>query len=608
EGAGAGEVCGTVPVPTDWAPGAYLDVGEPAGLKRIFRSLVDLVEGCAEVDAATGLVDPGVRRFRVTAQTSSRATALRLDAPDGTAISAGLDGTTAQDGYQVTAQSDDDYVTFEVSLPPGKGAGNWGFITDPVTTAADRQMCVFHDLHFALADPNQQLAAGLTDKVMVAAVGPDGVATDLTLFQNAAVGASAIGPDGQPLKAAAAIEGGQVAVQIESRPTDARIELSLKLDLTTQSGLALAPLSGQFALVLALSKEFPIVSPSDVIDLGTAEKVKTASATVSLTGSSEGPTKVCFEPFVDVRVPQEAAGTQPVISETCVELQTGASAQVTVSVTPNKAAEGAGAARLPVVLHSAATADRPSQEARYEIPVEWRFSDPLNAPVAILVLLIVAALSVLLPLAAMGLANIVTAKFETSGLTVGRVPIVITDGVPKRAEGAEDRGGRLLDVFLDQDVAAITGPIRNRRKFSVLNIGFRARGTLNPFGVPTFRAIAPAGHKIMSSVHGPIRGDREADVSPGLGFVALVVAADSELAKPGRGVRAELIFLRRGAPAEFVDSSYAHRLTMRNIDWYRISDVWQRESDSYLDPADPVDQPPDASDGNQSLPSNPLFD
>ncbi|MDR1513159.1 MAG: VWA domain-containing protein [Propionibacteriaceae bacterium] len=608
EGQGqGGGTCGAVPIPSDWAPGLYIRADDTAALKRIFGSVADIVQGCTPADGDAKLIDPGIRRFRATIDTPRRATALRLDAPDGTVISAALSGATREGGHTVTVQSDDHYVAFEVSLPPGEGAGDWVFSTHPATAAADTSLCVFHDLHFELVDPDQQISAGGTAHIQVRAVGPDGVPTDLSVFRDAAVGASAIGPDGAIRKTAATVEDGEITVTLESFATDARIELSLSMNLTTRSGLALAPMSGWFPIALNLAVEFPAVSPSTELDLGTAVKVKPASATLSLMGSPVGPSKVCFDPFTRVAVPQDAAGTVPVISDACVELQASQSYDVTVTVTPTAAAEGAGAAVLPVVLHSAATAGRASQEVRYEIPVVWRFSDPMNAPVAIAVLVVIGLISILLPLLAMGLANIVSAKFDVKGLQAGEVAILVRDETVRRQVPGDGASGRVIDVYKDRDAGASAA---NSKHFTLHGIDFRAHGTLNPFGAPRFVATAPQGSKIMSSVGIPIPGDRQAPVSPGLGFVVLAVAADRDLASASADVPATLVFIVRDTSPFASDPGLADRLANKSMLWAKITDDWRPDPDERVERDDDPGAGPSPWGGGPGRPrrDDPYFD
>ena len=163
---------------------------------------------------------------------------------------------------------------------------------------------------------------------------------------------------------------------------------------------------------MLLSKEFPLVRPVDELNLGTAVKKKMTSAPIHIVGSPVGPTQVCFDQPTRVIVPKEAAGTTPQVPMGCLDINTGEAKDVQVEVQPTDAAEGAGSADLPITLHSATTPQKKSQQISYNLPLVWRFSDPLNPTVLIAVIATVGALSLLLPLLALGLANILSAKFE----------------------------------------------------------------------------------------------------------------------------------------------------------------------------------------------------
>lgn len=582
EGTDGGSLsCGTVPIPSDWAPGMYIRADDTAALRRIFGSVVGIVQGCTPVEpAGSTLIDPGIRRFRMTLETPEKVSALRLDAPDGTVIAVPPEGTTETDGYTVTAHTDDAYMALEVSLPADRGSGEWEVMTNPATTSSNRTLCVFHDLHLRLADPDQQITAGSPTEIVMEAVDVQDTPVDLSVFADVAVGASAVGPDGGVRTSAATVKGSKVLVKVQSEPTDARLELSVAMNLTTQSGLALSPLSGRFPLQLLLSKEFPVVQPSSQLDLGTAVKVGTTSGILKVIGSPVGPTKVCFGPFSDVSVPQEAAGTVPVISDDCVELQIGESTDVTVSVTPSSAAEGAGTADLSVTLHGSTASGAPPQEVSYAIPVLWRFSDPLNAPVAVAVLVVIGLVSVFLPLLAMGLANLLSARFEVRGMQAGSVPVLVNDAIPRRQTPIGTGPQRLVDVYKDRDPAAVAD---NPRHFSLFGIDFRAHATANPFGVPSFLATAPPGHRIISSVGLPLPGDRQAMVSPGLGFVMLAVASETDLAAISPEVPVHLVFIVRDTSAFARDPDLADRLATSSMAWNRVSEDWRPDPDQRTD-------------------------
>lgn len=567
EGEGKQQDCGTVPIPSDWAPGMYVRADDAAGLKRIFGSVLNTVLGCTTTGSLQNHIDPGIRRFRVTVETPKRVSSLRLDAPDGTGIPVPLSGTTTENGYVVTPQVDDHYVAADVVIPAGRLAGEWVVTTDPAVTINDMSFCVFHDLSLALADPKAQLTAGAELEVVVRAVDSAGAVASLADFGSVAAGASALGPDGDLRAAAAEVQGDDIIITLTTLPTDARVELSVTVDLTTKSGLELTPISGRFALALLLSKEFPLVRPADQLDLGTAVKKRPTSGTLTLTGSPLGPTRVCFAAPTSVVVPQEAAGTVPELQVGCVDLKTGEGRDVIATVQPTNAAEGAGSALLPITLHSVDTPEKPSQSVRFDLPVAWRFSDPLNAPVLIVVLVVVGLFSFLLPLLALVLANIVSARFETKGLRTGVLPVLVTSDGVRRQTPLRSEPERVIDAF----GLALT-PIKNAKRFRIDDVEFAAKATWNPFAAPSFTAVVPEGSRVLSSVGLP--GDnRTASVSPGLGFVVLAVVSDADLADGTLAkVPAKLVVLLRD---DEVAPDALDQIMNQRMNWSKIAETWR---------------------------------
>jgi hypothetical protein len=77
-----------------------------------------------------------------------------------------------------------------------------------------------------------------------------------------AVGASAVGPDKNIRKAAGMRRGNDIVVTLTPLPTDARLELSVSVQLKTRSGLVLTPVATRFKFGVQLAKEFPLVRPA----------------------------------------------------------------------------------------------------------------------------------------------------------------------------------------------------------------------------------------------------------------------------------------------------------------------------------------------------------
>jgi hypothetical protein len=292
-----------------------------------------------------------------------------------------------------------------------------------------------------------------------------------------------------------------------------------------------------------------------------------------------------------VIVPPEAAGTVPHVATGCIDLKVGEARNMDVSVEPVKAAEGAGAALLPVTLHSAATGSKKSQRVSFDLPLIWRFSDPLNRTVLIGVFAVVGLVSVALPLLAVGLANRLSARFETKGLRVGTIPVLVDTNGVRRQNRLQTRPDRVIDAF--NDLSVMRPP--NVHRFTVDDVELRARGTINPFGAPSFLATPPPGTKIMSSVGLSPAGDRRALVNPGLGFVVLAVVTDADLAAEKPNVPAKLVLLLRD---EQIDPAVLDQLMNQRMRWDKIAIDWRDGLDGSVSFGD--SQVRDIDDGSTS--------
>jgi hypothetical protein len=281
-----------------------------------------------------------------------------------------------------------------------------------------------------------------------------------------------------------------------------------------------------------------------------------------------------------------------------------------VSVTPAAAAEGSGSAALPITLDGATTANGPSQPITYDLPVVWRFSDPLNAPIAIVAVVIVAVVSVLLPLLAMGIANKRSAKFDVAGLRYGLVKATLRNDqvmrIPLDSDEHTSRDPNLvLDVWHDGQ-QALPAEVRDPTDFELRGVRFRAKGSLNPFEPPSFTAAAPPGARILSSSSGrEIPGNRAANVGAGLGFVVLAIVTDAFLASAADALPVDLLFLARdtakfnaGEPGG--SPGLADVLMNREMVWSKITD-WRPDPAQRVDLPDREAQSPSPSEGRRSL-------
>ncbi|WP_431240978.1 hypothetical protein ACQ86B_29075 (plasmid) [Mycolicibacterium aichiense] len=591
-GSSASMQCGRNPIPPDSAGGVYIQADDAAALRRLFGSLGNLVRGCTPQGDRAGRIDPGVRSMNITINTPAKLSTVRLDAPDGSTITVAADGsTTSPSGYTAVAHSDDTYTSIQVDFPAAKGSGQWIVSAGQAITARDVEFCVFSGLHLARVDPKSAPIAGGPADIVYHAVDSAGNEADLSDYKDVAVGGAAVAANGDIRKTTAIRDGNHIVVRVDTLPIDARLQVRLTAAPTTVSDLALTPLAVDEGVGFTLSKEFPTVTPIDQLNLGTARKLQPATATLSLAGSSEGPSKVCFEAPAKVSVPDDEAGATLDAPTGCIDLGKGETRTVQISVHPAKPSVGNGEAELPIKLVPVAGSPMDGQVAPVTLPVSWRYENPHSTGVLLAVVICTSLLSVLLPLAALGLANFLTARFEVKGLRGEVISVLIGPDGPRRVVPLSGAPESVLDLNKMSVIA-----VSSRRQFAYGPVTFTSTRSLNPFKTPQF-SVTPSspGARVLSSVPPPTTDGKTAAASPALGFLVAVVVTEADLRNPATAdVPAQLVVVTRDPN---ISSAELDPLMNAKIQWSTITERWRdgvdvdptsgrpggREDYSYLD-------------------------
>lgn len=514
-GTSSGQACGTNPIPEGWAPGIYLRADD---VKRLFSSVQNIVEGCTLTNSP--LIDPGIRRVRVNIYKGVNS--VKFDLPGGRSFTAGTSGQSGPfDGINVTSVKEDFYVSMELSLPPGMKSGEWLVSSTTPLGVDDVEYCVFSDLHLAIDEASMSnLEAGSPRVLTINVLDADNKPADLSDFTTVATAASLTGPDGLPRTVEASMNpnGHDIDLLVRTEASDARLDLAVTLTLTTESGLALTPLKLESAVVTVLNEYYPRVTPLDELDLGEALREDPTSAEIRMVGSEKGPTSVCFDAPANVSVPPDAAGADPVYATGCVKLAVGEERTITVSVSTTTAVEGDGLAQIPIQIHAAPDASGFEGQAVLNLPVKWRFSNPLNVGVLIWALIGVIALSVLIPLIAILWANRVTARYDVTNLRVARIPLLIDANGIRRVnpiEGSDaivggfsrnkPRGAKRSVLLWGRELV---------RDFTIDGVTFKRRASWNPFRPARFWAETAENTVLLSTFGNQSGRDARPNAAP----------------------------------------------------------------------------------------------
>lgn len=520
-GEAGGVTCGTVPIPEDQAPGIYLEAED---VRRLFASIQNITEGCTPTGDLGLRIDPGIRRVRVNLATDRLVDTVRFDLPGGLSFDASTIGSSTPpggDGIVVSSIRDDFYVSMELVLPAGVGAGDWLISTAGALSQEDIEVCVFSDLRLVLdEDSVRNLKAGSTAALVVNVVDTDGLPADLSVFGTASAGVSLLGPDGQPRTAQATVDPTQNTVDllVKTKESDARLDLEVSLTLTTASGLELTPLRLQTPVVTALNDYYPKVEPLDELNLGDALREDPVSGNITIAGSERGPTSVCFGPPESIQVPPDAQDADPVYATGCIQLAIGETRSLTVSASTTNPVEGDGSALIPITITAAPDAAGFQGVAELKLPVRWRFSNPLDVGILIWTLVGVILLAITLPLLAILWANWVTARFDVTNLRVAKIPVVVNQTGIWRVAPIENSDALVGTMTRYRPPTARRSVLlwgRDlARRFTIDGVTFRSRASWNPFRPARFWAESSSGQVLISSFGAQTGSDPRPNAAP----------------------------------------------------------------------------------------------
>ena len=605
-GSQGGTSCGKQPIPEGSRTGVFLNASDSASIKRLFRSAINLIAGCTPTGSLGGHIDPGIKRVRVVLNTPRLASKVTFSLPGGVSFTAPADGKFSSHGWKTVATRDDDYVQIDVTPPAGKGAGDWLVNADIPVSPQDSEFCVFADLHLGI-DPNSvaSLEAGQAGVIGVLALNPNGSTGSLAPFTVETGGATTVGGDGTPLTTQAPTENDAktgLIVLLQTRPSDARINFSMSgVTLVTASGLALTPMSLNAPIIAKLSEDYPTISPLGALQLGDALRTDPISATLKLTGSAKGPTQVCLGAVKKVMVPADAKDANPFYPTGCISLATDEVRKITVTVSTTQAVEGDGYAEIPVTLKPWADPHAKNSNAIFSLPAEWRFTNPLNVGILIWSLIVVIALSALIPLIAILWANWVTARFDVTNLRVAKIPLIIDTNGIRRVSPIDGSDAIVGNLSRNKPRGARKSALLWRRElvrdFTIEGVTFKRRASWNPFRPARFWAESAESTVLLSTFGAQTGRDTRpnaAPFAPAFSAAAVWTARTSSLTKSGP-VEGTLIVLKTSGGRREVNVEAD--TAVRGVPWASMLANYRSQSDGIARP--------DTKDGPPNLPPIP---
>lgn len=532
--------CGRVPVPDDFAKGAFFE-GNLDALAGQFGQAIALGSGGTAVADLDGspvafTIEPGFTSFWVTALAPE---GFSLDSPASDQLT-GTPGSTGGNvaGAQTEVTWSGDTFTAKVPVTPA-GIGQWTLTRAGMSDGVG--VYLFSDYRIAV-DP-VELVAGEEATITGSVTTAEGSPADLSSFTvaNLAVTQVIDGQQVEPVPFTLDRATGTFSGAFTPETTSTEVRFDLTLDLTTQSGLQLAPLTTSFVQQVKLPGAYPQITPA-LLDLASLQnRGDTTRGTIQVQGSPDGDTQVCVVGITAKSdLPEAQVGLTVSPSGECIAVTQGGTATIDVSALLGSGVADGGqvSGYVDLVVTNAATEELPETRER---PVQVPFNVQVVPVGPVLwVPFALTAIGILIPLLVLWFVNWRAARLRLDGIMMARIPVDIAlenGAVPRRRDG---KPGSLLTY---EDLAFAPAPAR-ARSWSPDRETLRGRTPLNPFGSVKAQVTAPASDVVVSNQppnstkSGAVAGS---GLCPSMTAYVLTSRAVLDAAAPGESVEAELV-------------------------------------------------------------------
>jgi len=405
----------------------------------------------------------------------------------------------------------DSALTLDVTLPSGKAdwVGTWSVtFVDPTGNragaAARSQIFVYGDLFPSLVG-DVVLTLGESTSFAVRVIDQKGTPkTPRGLVRTATITGTLVDPSTKaqtPVVLTGPDSAGlfhgelRVADSIES----SLLDLSLRLDITTNGGLALTPTSRTYAVPVRPPAAYPTVDPA-ALTLGSITTGKPVRRALTVRGGTRGTGCVWLESSdFDIRpggVKGVRVTTSPVATaaKNCLRVAAGETKELVVEVAPDGG--GAGALRGTAVLRVSSEGSDRALTTRVRVSGSMYVPIDITERAAWFALLL--ALGLLLPVVFLYLANRWLGRFAPSDdLRYARVGVTVDSGVVRVSE---TRTPLHLDPLDFRTFDGSADRIRRLRS-NLLGVDFRARQPRIPVSAPWGTVEAPGTYVTASLGH-----------------------------------------------------------------------------------------------------------
>jgi hypothetical protein len=304
EGAGEGVSCGTSPIPTGRAAGAYLRADSPGALRRLFAGVGARIAGgvagpfmqCPGATCSGGTasvpVDRGIAGLHLVVD-ADPVTRLSLISPTGQRAELKT-GRMRLSGATVDVLGGDGLWTVSLAFPSAEGGhvGRWSLRSqDASGRAAPSIVDSYYFWGARLVVSADRLSIGQESELSVRVDDAEGRPLPASLYQSFILRAKV---NGRPveLRPSGDHYRGVVTLPPETAATTAVVEVSATA-VSSPSYVALGPLATVDRVAAALPPSFPSFRPPR-LDLPGLEGTEGTRGVLHLTGSDRGQTRACL--------------------------------------------------------------------------------------------------------------------------------------------------------------------------------------------------------------------------------------------------------------------------------------------------------------------------
>lgn len=560
EGEGEGTTCGTVPVPVNYALGAYLHAADAAALRRVFAGAGTMIEGghqaltatCPGDDCLDGLfrvpLDPGLSGFRLVLDGVRDEAPPALLSPEGD--SAELSGPGQEfAGAELVASTRDGLTVVDLSFPAGGSpGGSWTLdtrVTSERVSVVD--LYYFWGATLELRAP-EGLVIGETSPLEAVLTYADGTPVDPERFQSLAVRLRVEGEDVVLSPSGPGTFLAQYEVSAQGAPS--AVDVSSEAEaVSSPSNVRLGPVTVSSRMSTTLPPAFATLLTSE-LSMPQIVAEGTTGAPLQFRGSERGQTQVCID-TIRVTGPETAGDIQVKPEQDCVAIDANAEVELPVEVVPEQPGDG----RVEGMITLTMTAVDGVDTISVDVPFGASMMRPVNEPLRWALEALLIAGGLLVPVMIAWLTNYWNGTYRVSSRTTTAQKSVMVS-----ASGMASRDGNAVLTIDDFNGLKISGNQRRARLGS--GIELRRRLPWWPFGEVKYEAKATSGRGFLLSNREPYT--LSGDTAP----------ADSNLRN--------VFFLNVHVPSEQGDE-YAATLLLYDEDDPDLTSVIRRREEQFAD-------------------------